>query len=75
MTKSFISLDSRCVDLKNTEERATLKASWGPFCPNKFGGPGEVSPVSPPLGGPGQMAQSKKETLGPTFTALLPWDR
>ena len=24
-TKSFISLDSRFVDLKNTEERATLK--------------------------------------------------
>ena len=23
----------------------------------------------------GQMAQSKKKTLGPTFTALLPWDR
>ena len=26
-----------------------LKALWGPFSWNKFGGPGEVSPVPPPL--------------------------
>ena len=67
--------------------KINLKASWGPFSQNKFGGPREVSPAPPPLSGPGSRVHPgshqldsdvhstqlclTKESLGPTNDCTL----
>ena len=35
------------VKMQPRKVKVKIKASWGPFSRNKFGGPGEVSPVTP----------------------------
>ena len=52
----------QCEDApQKAKNKINLIASWGPFLRKRFGGPGEVSPVSPPLGGPGGGTLAEKE--------------
>ena len=43
--------------------KINLKPAWGPFSRKKFGGPGELSPASPPLAVPACWITHVADTL------------